>query len=259
VSGNHLFHAYAWHKYYLLTREAKSFSAEEKQVQASTVLLAALCVPVTAVDGLDKGQQGDALLNEDLLKRKKKNEKIAALLDFNANPTRMSLLSEVQAKGVLQQVLPELKELYQRVEVDFAPLQLVPTLLPTLAFLRKHPKLKAYVAPLERLLAVRVLRQLAGVYHTVKMAHLKNLLHGLEIPFTEVEQLIVSAVKERQVKVRIDYRAQCLHFGEAELEGDSMRHQLQVLATQLARVSAMHLSPPDPGARDAARAIFMKK
>jgi len=59
---------------------------------------------VTAADGLERGQQGDALLNEDILKRKKKNEKIAALLDFNANPTRASLLSELQAKGVLQQV-----------------------------------------------------------------------------------------------------------------------------------------------------------
>ena len=28
------------------------------------MLLAALCVPVTAVDGLENGQQGDALLNE---------------------------------------------------------------------------------------------------------------------------------------------------------------------------------------------------
>ncbi|TFJ82843.1 hypothetical protein NSK_005850 [Nannochloropsis salina CCMP1776] len=97
------------------------------------------------------------------------------------------------------------------------------------------------------------------VYHTVKISHLKRLLQGLLLPFTEVEQLIVAAVNQRQIKVRVDYRGQCLHFGEAELEGDSMRYQLQALATQLARVSAVHLSPPDPQAREAARAKFIQK
>jgi hypothetical protein len=122
------------------------------------------------------------------------------------------------------QVLPELRGLYQRVENDFAPLQvshslphslqslphswnqlairprsqpgglcvcswlcattgraltsqspppqpsdrththtqLIPSLLPTLAFLRQHPKLQAYVPGLERLLVLRCLKQLGG-------------------------------------------------------------------------------------------------
>ncbi len=74
------------------------------------------------------------------------------------------------------------------------------------------------------------------------MAHLKSLLAGLELEFSEVEQIIVSAIKERQVKVRVDHQGQCLHFGEAGLEGDaSMRHQLQTLASQLAVVTGQHL------------------
>lgn len=40
-----------------------------------------------------------------------------------------------------------------------------------------------------------------GVYHTVRMAHLKALLKGLELDFAEVEQIIVAAIKERQIKV----------------------------------------------------------
>lgn len=98
-------------------------------------------------------------------------------------------------------MLPELRGLYQRVEQDFAPLQLIPSLLPTLAFLRAHPKLSAYVPGLERLLVLRCLKQLGGVYHTVRMAHLRSLLRGLELDFSEVEQLIVAAIKERQIKV----------------------------------------------------------
>jgi hypothetical protein len=98
-------------------------------------------------------------------------------------------------------VQPELRRLNPRVEQDFAPLQLIPSLLPTLAFLRGHPKLSAYVPGLERLLVLRCLKQLGGVYHTVRMAHLRSLLQGLELEFSEVEQLIVAAIKERQIKV----------------------------------------------------------
>ena len=51
-------------------REAKSFTAEEKQVQASTVLLAALCVPPTPSEDGEGGagpggvSSADAMLNE---------------------------------------------------------------------------------------------------------------------------------------------------------------------------------------------------
>lgn len=41
------------------------------------------------------------------------------------------------------------------------------------------------------------------MYHTVRMAHLKSLLKGLELDFAEVEQIIVAAIKERQIKVRL--------------------------------------------------------
>lgn len=45
------------------------------------------------------------------------------------------------------------------------------------------------------------IHQKPGVYHTVRMSHLKSLLQGLELDFSEVEQLIVAAIKERLIKV----------------------------------------------------------
>ncbi|CAN0514816.1 unnamed protein product, partial [Phaeothamnion confervicola] len=46
VSENHLFHAYAWYKYYSLSREFnKTLTTEERMVQASSVLLATLAIP----------------------------------------------------------------------------------------------------------------------------------------------------------------------------------------------------------------------
>jgi len=101
------------------------------------------------------------------------------------------------------------------------------------------------------------------------MAHLKSLLAGLELEFSEVEQIIVSAIKERQVKVRVDHQGQCLHFGEAGLEGDaSMRHQLQTLASQLAVVTGQHLHQAQARAsaaeaaaagKEAARLAFFRR
>ena len=45
VSENHLFHAFAWYKYYSLCREYnRGMSAETHRTQASAVLLAAHCV-----------------------------------------------------------------------------------------------------------------------------------------------------------------------------------------------------------------------
>lgn len=44
------------------------------------------------------------------------------------------------------------------------------------------------------------------MYHTVRMAHLKSLLAGLELDFAEVEHIIVAAIKERQIKVRREGR-----------------------------------------------------
>ncbi len=59
-----------------------------------------------------------------MLRRRRRAEKVAALLEFNAHsPSRALLVADVLAKGVQNQVLPELRGLYQRVELDFAPLQ----------------------------------------------------------------------------------------------------------------------------------------
>merc|ERR1719487_1687754 len=98
VSENHLFHAYAWFRYYTLFCETKrEIRAEERQLIASNVLLAALCIPK------EEGGDDDA--------SREKNQRLAMLLDFQANPNRQALLADIQERGVINDVLPELSTL----------------------------------------------------------------------------------------------------------------------------------------------------
>jgi hypothetical protein len=66
--------------------------------------------------------------------------------------------------------------------------QLVSSLMPTLNFLRKSPKFKPYVRQLERLILLRLLKQLASVYHTLRLDALLNLISGLDVSFYEVRR-----------------------------------------------------------------------
>jgi hypothetical protein len=47
---------------------------------------------------------------------------MAKLLDFQPNPTRKALLEDIVAKGVLNDVIPEIAALYSLLETKFNPL-----------------------------------------------------------------------------------------------------------------------------------------
>ena len=51
-----------------------------------------------------------------------KSQQMAKLLDFQANPTRKALLEDIVAKGVLNDVFPEVAALYNLLETKFNPL-----------------------------------------------------------------------------------------------------------------------------------------
>lgn len=51
-----------------------------------------------------------------------KSQQMAKLLDFQANPTRKALLEDIVAKGVLNDVAPEIAALYALLETKFNPL-----------------------------------------------------------------------------------------------------------------------------------------
>eukprot|EP00563_Minutocellus_polymorphus_P014473 CAMPEP_0181054626 /NCGR_PEP_ID=MMETSP1070-20121207/18777_1 /TAXON_ID=265543 /ORGANISM="Minutocellus polymorphus, Strain NH13" /LENGTH=1041 /DNA_ID=CAMNT_0023133905 /DNA_START=75 /DNA_END=3200 /DNA_ORIENTATION=- len=271
VSENYLFHAFAWYKFYTLCKEYnRGMTAEQKSLQASAVLLSALCIPpskqgesASSNDGQDGTSAISSTLADDIAKEK--TTRMATLLGFHTrNPTREALLSEIRAKRVMDDVPDYIRELYTLLEDSSNPLVLVERAAPLLERLRTETGVSSadgeeddeeagplgrYVQPLTSVLLLKLLRTLSTSYHTISLDHIKALTSGLGISFIEVEKTIVATShnKSSSMRVRIDHRANCLRFGDAAtagLESDAMRSQLTTLSKQLSSVCSI-ISPSD--------------
>lgn len=263
VSENHLFHGFAWYKYYTLCKEYnRGMSDDMKRMQASAVLLAALCIPPTPNNSgkVESKQHGiRSTIEDDLVKQKM--ARMATLLGFHTrNPTREALLTEIRSKNILEQVPQYLRDLYLLLEDTSDPLIMVEQARPLLEQLKHEvgattstekdnedvadTTLGRYVKPLEHVLLLKLVVNLSAAYHTVSIDHLKKLTSGLDMTFEQVEKFIVQFTQTKILSVRIDHRAGCLRFGDAELESDVMRSQLTVLSKQLEVVNQI-LNVPD--------------
>jgi hypothetical protein len=102
-----------------------------------------------------------------------------------------------------------------------------------LAFMGTLPDLEIYREPLTKLLVVRMMRQLATVYDTVKIPYFVSLIDGLGVKFDDVEKLAVVAVKARLLSVRIDHKSGTLRFQGDGLGAVRMQKQLSTLSSGL--------------------------
>ncbi|KAL3787959.1 hypothetical protein ACHAW5_006982 [Stephanodiscus triporus] len=136
VSENHLFHAFAWYKYYSLCREYnRGMSPATRRTQASAVLLAALCIPPTSAGGGGHGGKSDAHLGggRDAIQStveddiaKEKTARLATLLGFHTTePSREAILAEIRARDVMEDVPEYLREMYVVLEDTTDPLDMV--------------------------------------------------------------------------------------------------------------------------------------
>lgn len=270
VSENYLFHAFAWFKFYELSAEKnKSLSDEDKKAMASAVVLAALAIPLYAAGpgtGANYNSSSDAAdpahLDEDSGDRDKKS-KLATLLKHNTIPSREGLMAEIAAKGVLAHVRPEVAEIFNVLERGFQPLTIVQAAQNSMCVLRAATiqtvtaagtlgsgtaaatvthSLSQYVPNLERLLVLRLVEQLGAVYSSVRISTFQSLVAsatasaGFSLTLNDIEKLVVRAVKNRQLSVRIDHRGGCWRMGDTSIETTAMRRQLTELASRLKNV-----------------------
>jgi translation initiation factor 3 subunit A len=257
VSENYLFHAFACYKYYVLCKEYnKSMTEEAKAQQASAVLLAALCIPSLPTKSGDASGTsfGDSGMKE-------KMGRMATLLGFaTSNPTRESLLDEINSQGIFKQVPDFLQQFYFLLEDGSDPLVLVESGKPLLEQISSRQttegavELSRYIQPLQSVLLLKLLWNLSSTYYTVKIQFLKDLADGLGMTFENVEKAIVLFTQTHKgLAVRIDHRSGCLRFGDIQMESDDMRSQLTVLGQQLESVCKT-LAPEDMEAKASARA-----
>jgi len=269
VSDNFLFHAAAWSRYYNLLRQSAAAVAAGQSSKkdnpattesdmtkaASFVLLSALSIPV-----ISTSRSRGALMDTDEA-RKNKNTKLTNLLSMPSSPTRAVLLKDALSKGLLTRTRPEIRDLYNILEVDFHPLSICKKISPILSQIGADPDMKKYVLPLQQVILTRLFQQLSQVYESVELSFVYNLAQFPE-PFqvspSMIEKFIMNGCKKGDLAIRLDHvsgiltfdadvfsSAKALHAGSAagsaEGEGRSVQ-RLQNTPAEIARSQLTRLA-----------------
>jgi translation initiation factor 3 subunit A len=222
VSENYLFHAAAWSRYYNLLRQSSvavsqgqskkehpSVTDLDMTKAASFVLLSALSIPVISTT-----RSRGALVDVDEA-RKSKNVRLTSLLAMNQAPTRQLLFKDAITKGLLKRCRPEIRELYNILEVDFHPLSICKRISPILSQIGSDTEMAKYVQPLQQVILTRLFQQLSQVYESVNLKFVLNLAQFPE-PFkvtaSSIEKFIMNGCKKGDLAIRIDHTAKILTF-----------------------------------------------
>ncbi|KAI0480391.1 eukaryotic translation initiation factor 3 subunit A [Xylariaceae sp. FL0804] len=221
VGENYLFHAAAWSRYYNLLRQSSAVvatgqgkkadnpSASEADLQkaASFVILSALSIPV-----ISTSRSRGAMVDFDEA-RKNKNSRTVQLLSMSVAPTRDGLVAF--SKSLLKRARPEIRELYNILEVDFHPLSICEKISPILTKIGTDSEMEKYIGALQQVILTRLFQQLSQVYESVDVAFVENLANFPE-PFqvtrSTMEKFIMNGNKKGDLSIRMDYSTGVLHF-----------------------------------------------
>ena len=224
VSENYLFHAAAWSRYYNLLRQSAAIvgsGAGQKKdnptnitdsdltTAASFVVLSALAIPV-----ISTSRSRGALVDVDEA-RKTKNTRLTNLLGMSQAPTRSILFKDALSKGLLRRARPEIRELYNILEVEFHPLSICQRISPILGKIGADADMQKYVAPLQQVILTRLFQQLSQVYETVELDFVFGLAQfpePFEITRSAIEKFIMNGCKKGDLAIRINHATGVLTF-----------------------------------------------
>ncbi|MBE7181434.1 MAG: PCI domain-containing protein, partial [Terriglobus roseus] len=297
VSENYLFHAAAWSRYYNLMRQSAAAVASGQSLKkdnpavneadmtkaASFVLLSALSIPV-----ISTSRSRGALVDVDEAK-KNKNVRLTNLLGMSQAPTRAILFKDALSKGLLKRCRPEIRELYNILEVDFHPLSICQKITPILTQIGADPDMEKYVLPLQQVILTRLFQQLSQVYESVELKFVLNLAQFPE-PFqvnsSTIEKFIMNGCKKGDLAIRIDHASGVLTFdsdvfssaralhpgaatGSAEAESSSVQRlqstPAEIVRSQLTRLAkslyltCQYVDPTFNEERQKAKAIALER
>ncbi|KDQ58076.1 hypothetical protein JAAARDRAFT_256306 [Jaapia argillacea MUCL 33604] len=225
MSGNALYHAAAWGRYYSIILSSSGQAAgggvagkseEEMEKLAGQVLVSALAVPVGLL-GEEGGEGGEA---------KGRGGRLTALLGLSKAPTRSGLLRDALSRNVLKLAPQPIKQLYNILEVSFDPLNLCTTITPLLKSLSSDPSYSSYLPLIQRAVLSRLLQQLSQVYETVEIKQLLDLVKPLlelgvkTVDGEEVKGVVgVAGVIKDEIQVEA-YVMGCARRGELNVKID---------------------------------------
>ncbi|KAJ5893327.1 hypothetical protein N7495_005018 [Penicillium taxi] len=235
VSENYLFHAAAWNRYYNLLRlssvalasgqstkkENPSVTEADMTKAASFVLLSALSIPVISTT-----RSRGALIDVDEA-RKNKNTRLTNLLGMIQPPSRSVLFRDALNKGLLKRVRPEIRELYNILEVDFHPLSICKKITPILKQIGADPEMEKYVVPLQQVILTRLFQQLSQVYESVELKFVYELAQfpdPFQINPAMIEKFIMNGCKKGDLAIRVDHISGVLTFDSDVFSSSKAQH-----------------------------------
>jgi translation initiation factor 3 subunit A len=235
VSENYLFHAAAWNRYYNLLRlstvalatgqstkkENPSVNEADMTKAASFVLLSALSIPVISTT-----RSRGALVDVDEA-RKNKNTRLTNLLGMAQPPSRSVLFRDALNKGLLKRVRPEIRDLYNILEVDFHPLSICKKITPILKQIGADPEMEKYVIPLQQVILTRLFQQLSQVYESVELKFVYELAQfpdPFQITPAMIEKFIMNGCKKGDLAIRVDHISGVLTFDSDVFSSSKAMH-----------------------------------
>ncbi|KAL5500955.1 TIF32 [Sanghuangporus vaninii] len=261
TSGNAMFHAAAWARYYGVVRAVGGKNEDELSRLAGQVLISALAVPVGHASEEDEARGRTA--------------RLTALLGLTKTPTRTGLLKEALSRNVLKLAPQVVKDLYEILEVTFDPLSLCSDVVPLLKALSSDASYAPYLPLLQRALLSRLLAQLAQVYSTMEIPQLLKLVEPLQGSFegayepNQVEAFLIGCARNGDLRIRLDHSEGTLTFideafgssntgaGPSATSGTGLDKSVQPSAHDLVRTrvssvatclynALLSISPPSP-------------
>ena len=120
----------------------------------------------------------------------------------------------------MKSVSPELRQLYQVIEVDFHPLRITSKLETIFVSLRRNPETSRYVEPLKNVVLSRLFQQLGQVYDSLSLSRVVKLAtfkddeqdEDARAAQTRVEKFMTDACRRGELTVRLDHVEGVIEF-----------------------------------------------
>jgi translation initiation factor 3 subunit A len=112
-------------------------------------------------------------------------------------------------------VRPEIRDLYNILEVEFHPLSICRKIEPVIAVIAQDPDMLPYIKPLHQVILTRLFQQLSQVYESLRLDFVLDLASfppEFELDRSEIEKFIMSACKKGELSIRIDHANRILSF-----------------------------------------------
>ncbi|GAB1522076.1 eukaryotic translation initiation factor 3 subunit A [Rhizoctonia solani] len=255
TSGNALFHAAAWARYYSVLRAAGGGGKTEEEMSrlAGQVLVSALAVPV----GVESEEESSS--------SRRNNTRLTALLGLSKPPTRAGLLKDALARNTLKLSPASVRSLHNLLEVTFQPLTLCESVAPIVAQLAQDPSYAPYLPLVHRAVLSRLFTQLSEVYSSVRTSHIYELVAPLnanitpdtpglnsEAPYTpeRIELFVMGCAKRGELRVLVEHIEGNVTFVEESLPRTRVSELARALHTSLLKIA------PPPSAEESATEKF---